>query len=60
MKAKTIAQYMILRWMECNNLYLPAFKTEIIDANTIKITDADKKSALLTYLDGYVSMEGCG
>lgn len=55
--AKTIAHYHIYRWMELNGFYNQAFKREIVDGYTIKITDANNESALIIYRDGDIYIE---
>lgn len=56
-KAKTIAHYHIYRWMDINGFYDQAFKREIVDGYTIKITDINNEAALITYRDGDIYME---
>lgn len=56
-KAKTIAQYRILKWLEANEFYLPVFDLEFVDDRHVKLTDRAGESLVITCDGDYVYPE---
>lgn len=53
MKANTIEQYHILKWLE-KNFYVEALKISCIDKTTVRIDDGVGGTATLSYEDGQI------
>lgn len=56
-KAKTIAQYRILKWLEANEFYLPVFQLDVVDNDRIKLTDCTGESLVIVCDGEYVYPE---
>lgn len=49
-KAQTIQQYHILKWID-RNFYIDSLQVELIDRYNIKIIDNNENSAIVKYID---------
>lgn len=55
-RAKTVAEYAIMRWIE-HNFYTTDLKIETIVDGTVKITDCNNQSAYVKYRDKGVYLD---